>query len=124
MARAKKPSGNRTDLLTAGQPVSAPTGLPYGEHQQLTQSQQQVPLAAPQQMPPDVAAQQAAQQAPPPTQPIHAPTARPNEPLTAGMQDPATMGDPTLAMLRGVYARYPSADILGLINEAKARGQM
>ena len=33
-----------------------------------------------------------------------------------------TAQDPTLAFLRGVYAKYPSPDLLNLINEAQNRG--
>lgn len=120
----RKTSGNRTDLLTRPQPVKVATGQPYGHATALAQSQaaQPLPQAA---VPPEVAAQQAAQATPAPVQPIHAPTTRPNEPLTAGMVPPnAGVGpDPTLAMLKGVYARFPSPAILGLINEAQARGQ-
>lgn len=93
-------TGNRTDLLTPGptgpappgqpngQAVMTPTGLPYGENQQLQQAQQAVPVAG---APPSAP--------PPPQNPIeaaknfqmpalgdlHGPSERPNEPLQSGL---------------------------------------
>ena len=52
------------------QPLSAPTGMPYGQHQALISQEQAAPMAAAPALPP-----------PPP---IHAPTQRPDEPVTHG----------------------------------------
>ena len=134
MPRTRGGGGNRTDLLTKAQPVRTPTGLAYGEASQLRQTQQQVPGAAPQQAPVSLQAQAhaAAQATPPPANLIHAPTQRPNEPVTAGLATGAGPGpevlagggaamDPTLAVLQGMYSRYPSPDMQALVMEAQRR---
>ena len=62
------------------QPVSAPTGLKYGQRKQLEEAQQAIPL-------PDNTSPQGGGQAPPVQPPqVFAPTSRPGEPLTAGAQ--------------------------------------
>lgn len=70
---------NRTDLT---QPVSVPTGLPYGERQALEEAQQQTPL--PQQAGMDQILA-AAQGHPFQPVPLNAPTERPYEPITHGL---------------------------------------
>lgn len=112
---------NRTDLAVPGpvgpppgqgqpngQPIQVPTGLPYGENQQLQQAQQAAPLPQAPQVPQggpvpqgspgqpgpqaptmgfDMAgAMQAAKQmVPPKLGSLTRPTERPNEPVTAGL---------------------------------------
>lgn len=81
--------GNRTDLQTPGPPqaVSAAPNQAYGEAGAQRTAQQNMPL------PNELAAEQSlqdqalasAQAAPPPGAPLNAPTARPNEPIQAGL---------------------------------------
>lgn len=103
------PQANRTDLqvpktlpIGPGQPngqppaIQVPTGLPYGEHQQLQQQAQAVPQQQPQPgaapggqpQPFSIAsAMAAAKQMPKPSQHqlLTRPSERPNEPVTAGL---------------------------------------
>jgi hypothetical protein len=72
------------------QPVEAPTGRAYGERQALEQSQRDLPL--PQQAPPPAPAAtpmrdpaQALAEFPFPEPMLPGPTARPHEPITAGL---------------------------------------
>ena len=131
--RGRGGGGNRTDLLVKDQPVQAPTGLPYGEAQQLQQAQQGQAVPQPQTPPQslDVQAHQAAQNTQPPSQLIHAPTERPDEPLTTGLPTgpgagPAVLGsgdpnaDPAINALKGLVARYPSRDLNALLAEHQA----
>jgi hypothetical protein len=77
---------NRSDLNVNKQlPVQAPTGMPYGARKATEDAQKVVPLA-----PPPTAAVAAPPSspvsiAPGELPPLSAPTARPNEPLTAGL---------------------------------------
>lgn len=73
---------------TDKQPINVPTGLPYGQAQDLHQLEQASPMAA---SPPTPSAPPGASQGGSPApalaaQPtrIHAPTERPDEPVTAG----------------------------------------
>ena len=74
---------NRTDLT---QPVSVPTGLPYGERQALEQAQQQAPLPqqapTPQGLDPAIMAAMAHNFQ---GSPINAMSDRPHEPITHGL---------------------------------------
>lgn len=74
----------RTDLQM---PATAPTGLPYGEHQQLVDDQRKVPVATPPAPAPQMPAAQPQGQpfSPPGAQPFLRPTERPTEPVTAGL---------------------------------------
>lgn len=65
--------------------------------------------------------------------PLHAPTQRPNEPITAGLPSgpgagPEALGlpapDPVVNTLRGIYARYPNPEIAALLQEATRRAGM
>lgn len=137
MPRTRGGGGNRTDLLSKAQPVRTPTGLGYGEATQLRQTQQQAPAGQPQTPPVSLQAQahQAAQATPPPSRLIHAPTERPNEPVTTGLASGPGAGpealvgggaamDPTLAVLQGMYSRFPSPDMQALVMEAQRRAGM
>lgn len=101
---------NRTDLNANRQPVTAPTGLPYGQRQQLEQAQQAVPL-------PNVASDHVV--------PLSDPTARPEEPITAGLpfgpgpgpSAIAPQGDSdTILQLRALYQNFPDENIARLID--------
>ena len=106
---------NRSDLQTGPrQPIRVATGAPYGQRQQLENAQRAMPLAAPS-PPPDIV-------------PLDAPTARPDEPLTAGAPFGAGPGPEALGMampadeveeLRAVYARFPSEELRQLLEEAE-----
>lgn len=72
-----------------GQAIQTPTGLPYGEAQQLQQAQQAQPVPqAPTQAPPPISPGDAMSAAKNYQMPnlgdLHGPTQRPNEPLMAG----------------------------------------
>lgn len=111
MARGGKRQGiagrqypNRSDL--AGQPrkltPAAPTGLPYGEHQQLIQSQQQVPMGsgpnfAPPQLPDNRPLLSDAVAALPQ---LGSGTQRPDEPMTHGSPFGPGPGPEVLQQLR------------------------
>jgi hypothetical protein len=112
---------NRTDLQGNGQgrqPVSVPTGLPYGERQQLQQSQQAVPMAG------------AAPQLPP--APFNRPTDLPDQPVTHGLPfgpggGPEVLG-PQMAQggdlasqLRGLLLASNNPDVAALIALAEQR---
>jgi hypothetical protein len=132
----RKTNGNRTDLLSTAQPVRVATGQPYGSAQASAQAQTAVPLPNAQQPPvsPDLVAQQLAQQTPPPEAPIHAPSQRPHEPLTAGLPMGPGAGPEVLARgpgmeaslvgtLRGLYQTNPNSDLAALIAELDMRSE-
>lgn len=83
---AGTPYPNRADLRTVTRaPAVAPTGLPYGEHQNLVQSQKVVPVGRPAVPPASPSPTPGTPGPQPGTLPWIAPTARPNEPVTAGI---------------------------------------
>lgn len=151
---------NRTDRLVGGPrpgavapgqgqpnglPVQVPTGLPYGEHQELSQAQHAVPGAAPPQPqapqapaggPPGPAAPQ---QAPldlgramqaakafqmPPTGALTRPTERPNEPVTAGLPGgPVNGATPQTGSLSSMLNALAQASSSAAISQLAARAQ-
>lgn len=154
------PDANRTDLAvppTPGiqsggqpngipqqvQPIQTPTGLPYGENQQLTQDQQQAPLpqapSAPvggaDQGPPAPDFQAALSAAKgftvPPNVTMMRPSDRPNEHVTAGIPGSAAGGPGPQArqvgslssMISAVAAASGSAALSQLASRAAAAGQ-
>lgn len=106
---------NRSDLIEKPrQPVRVATGQAYGQAGAQTAAQQAVPL--PQQPAPPRAA----------PVPFDAPTARPAEPVTAGLplgpgpgpEVLGAMGDDTILMqLRALYQAYPNSELRALIEE-------
>ena len=114
-----------------GQPVTAPTGLPYGENQQLQQAQQAQPL--PQTPTQPVGAQDAitaAKNFQMPDMNLMGPTQRPNEPVTAGLPgsptNPQTQGPPdgsVSALLAKMAAATGSGSLSSLAQRAQAVGQ-
>lgn len=101
------------------QPLAAPTGMPYGAHQDLITQEQGAPMAA---APP-----------PPPPPPLTAPTTRPNEPVTHGADagpgadssiltnrpgPPATGG-----ALSQMIARAAAADTSGTLQQLLIQAQ-
>lgn len=105
--QAGKAYANRTDLTQA--PAAAATDT-YGEAAALKRGQEMVPLP---QAPP------VAGPAPGELTSLSAPSMRPAEPVTAGMdrgpgpgsESLAIMPDPVLETLRAAYARFPNESI-------------
>lgn len=104
------------------------SGMPYGEGQQINGLAQAAPLAA---------APDAPTAAPIAVTPIHAPTERPDEPLTAGspfgpgpgpevlpeMPAPQPEVDVAAAAIRAAYIRYPSPYLRGLVQQLEQEGR-
>lgn len=138
--RQSQSYSNRKDL---NQPVRTAPGQVYGAAGQQAQAQQAIPLPA-QSPPPGPSGPPAAGGAPAPSPSgaalgggvspgdlgaLHAPSQRPNEPLTAGLPTgpgpgPEAVGlagpgdDTTLATLKGLLARYPNNDLRALVAQA------
>lgn len=106
---------NRTDL--AAQPVKTAPGQPYGQAGAQAQAQRALPLPA---TPPVQAAAPSTQSGPPPGM-LAQPTARPGEPVTAGLPIGAGPGPEALAgglpqdqVLANLYRAYQIAPSDGL----------
>lgn len=146
MPRPKKPQtqgGYAPGQNPGGAPAQAPkapTGLPYGQHQQLVDAQRQVPLPGPTPQPPPAAgpgsgapmmdaAQAALGLRPPPAGGLLRGTDRPDEPVTAGLPTgpgpgPEVLGgmhetDQVLANLYKVYQENPTEGLRALIEETE-----
>lgn len=114
------PYSQRTDK----QPVRDPGGLPYGDNKALHNIQAAAPMS------------QSATPPPPEAIPIHAPTTRPNQPVTAGADAGAGPGSEILAKrqygqpagstlvnaLRNASASDASGTLASLLLEAMKRG--
>jgi hypothetical protein len=117
---------NRTDLRGAQLPVNAPRELPYGDRAKLIAAQRQVPMGPPPAAtgatPPPAGGPSgpASPAGPlPGTLPFTGPTARPNEPVTAGL--PIGPG-PGPEVLGGAQAAG-TQNVVGLLNSlAQAPG--
>lgn len=130
----------RTDL-NAGKvlPITAPTGLPYGEHKALVDTQRQVPIAAAPPAPvpggagatPLPATPAPLAPAPGSFPPLDRPTERPHEPITAGAPVGAGPGPEAVgqlpATLSSVIAQAAQAsgstDLQFLAEQAQRFGQ-
>jgi hypothetical protein len=108
--------GNRSDLNKL--PIRTATGQTYGQAGAQQAAQRAVPMAPPSATP----------LAPPSSSavPLNAPTARPNEPVTAGLSSGPGPGpealmqtqmDTTRAQLAALYRLYPNNDLLGLLED-------
>jgi hypothetical protein len=134
MPRAKKVVANVNTGHNAPGLPAVPNGLPYGERKQLETSMSAVPMSGPSGAvappspapggPPDQAAlMQALQNYQPPQGDLTAPTANPNEPVTAGLPSgpgpgPGTMqAAPDLigAQLNAIFQQFPNDDLLRII---------
>lgn len=94
-----KAYGNRTDL-TGKVPVSAPTGMPYGENKKLRDAQKAVPMGTPEVPKPAVNAMPETQPAMP-VVPLTEPTQFPDESITTGLQDlKMNNADPDMTRLK------------------------
>lgn len=91
---------------TDKQPMSAPTGMPYGDRGQLLDMQRAAPMAA------------SGPPTPPPTE-IHAPSQRPTEPVTAGAASGPGPGPE--ALTPGQAANFGAPFSAGPISQAIAR---
>jgi hypothetical protein len=83
-----QPNGIPTQAKPPAQPITVPTGLPYGEHQQLQAAQQAQPLPqapGPPTMSDAMGAARQMQMPAPGSMSVTRPTERPNEPVTAGL---------------------------------------
>ncbi len=123
-----KSYGNRTDLAV---PAAAAKGQQYGAATAQLAAQRAVPVARPStdQMPaptPGGAPPMPGGPMPGQITPLDAPSARPNEPITAGLPvgagpgpealGPLGMGGEDVGMeLRAIYARFPNEELRTLI---------
>jgi len=106
---------NRTDLRAGPLAATAPRGLPYGERQQLMAAQRAVPMGTPTSPGGGPAPQsQPSQQGPlPGTLPFLHPTARPNEPVTAGIPlGPGPGPEALTGVGAGGFGHSATADML------------
>lgn len=109
----------RSDLRSGPLTPTAPTGLQYGQHSSLIDSQRQVPMGPAGANAPAPVAPPPAASAPPPVLPgslgaFDRPTDRPGEPVTAGLPIGPGPGpevlfhaDPTEETLRALYRIDP-----------------
>lgn len=116
----------RTDLNQAGggPPKARFTGQPYGVAAAQERAQDAVPTGPP----PPI----------PGASPLHSPSARPGEPVTAGAPvgpgpGPGALGGPAglapppgtadalAEQVRAIYTRYPNANLLALLSELEGR---
>lgn len=105
------------------QPNVQPTGLPYGQNQQLHQAQAQAPIPNTQGSQLDQALHDARTQMPSPQQvgltPLDAPTERPNEHVMTGAQPPNGIGPPAGGMQAGPQVgQNAMADLLDQMAQA------
>lgn len=117
---------NRSDLRQPKAPVMKLGGQDYGVQTQQV-AQQQIQAAAPG-PPPGV---QGGWTPPPAPTPLHAPTLRPDEPVTHGLTtgpgagpevlDHADNSDDLLFALRAAYDAFPSPDLVRLMLDEEAR---
>jgi hypothetical protein len=133
-----KAYAQRTDLMGPKKiPVDAPTGQPYGVRAEQMAAQRAIPIAPP---PTDAVPTASPPGATPATQgpsappgplagqvvPLDAPSARPGEPVTAGLSVGAGPGPEVLGALRGpgettadelraIYARFPTEEMRSLL---------
>lgn len=149
MPRGGKRSGsagtayaNRSDL-NSHLPITAPTGLPYGENQALSNAQRTIPMApapAPAGSPAPAAGSGGPVSPPAPlpvpgARPFLRPTERPNEPVTSGLPTGAGPGTEALgafgqgmgenmAQMLGAAAQATASPTLAfLARQASAQGQ-
>lgn len=134
--RAGKPRtayANRTDL-TERKVETPPTvpGQEYGVAKQQQQAQKVAPLAQTQ-APPAGRPSPGPQQMGPQPVPLHSPTQRPNEPLTAGsplgagpgpevLPQPGAQPDALGLFLKELYRAEPDEDVRALILQHEQRG--
>jgi hypothetical protein len=134
-----KAYAQRTDLMGPKKiPVDAPTGQPYGVRAQQVAAQRAIPMARPQTDSIAAPAQSGAATptAPRPSAPsgppaggvvpLHAPSTRPDEPITAGLSVGAGPGPEVLGALRGssettadelraIFVRFPTEEMRSLL---------
>ena len=111
---------------TDGQVQSVPTGMPYGDHAALHAQESLAPMAATPDIPtPDMGGGGApAGPTPPPVTPIGAPSQRPNEPVTHGVDIGAGGGSEVLPMEHQnlTYTPGPMTQMLGQLSARDTTG--
>lgn len=114
-------------MTSRPQQIRTPTGLRYGEAGALEEAQRGAPLPDNRGGPGPASAGGPAG-APPGVPDVFGPTARPNEPITAGAAEGAgtTNLEPDLPqdpaeMLRAIYLQHPSPGIRRLLEKATGR---
>lgn len=115
---------------TDGQVKAAPTGMAYGDHQQLMAQESTAPMSANPSTPtPNISAPQSAPggapaQPGPPLVPLGAPSQRPNEPVTHGVDIGAGAGSEVLPMQHtGAFqAAGPMTQMLGQLSASDQSG--
>lgn len=124
--RVGKSYANRSDLNGGPLPVQTAPSPQYGARVASERQQQAVPLSAPPTPPPAAQPQQMVERPAPPD--LFAPTMRPDEPLTAGIDGGAGPGseainatdDPVTLDLRRLYLAYPNEDLRELIEDRES----
>jgi hypothetical protein len=132
--RPTAPQNNPANISAVGgagqsgtQPARYISGMPYGQGQEMMTQQQSAPMAGP---------SQAATSTPlgatmPPVMPLTAPTERPDEPLTAGMDFGAGPGSEALSLprerslseiLASMIDIDPTGDVQELYDYVASRG--
>ena len=117
---------NRSDMRQPKVPVQGYTGGAYGSRVRQEEAQRAVPMAAPPPTPGQAAPVQAAVAAGPPPGGLGSlldPTARPDEPLTAGLSTGpgpgpevlSARGDPDADYLRAIYRAHPTAALRSIL---------
>lgn len=134
--RPTAPQNNPANVSATGgagqsgtQPARYISGLPYGEGQATMQQQQSAPMAGPNTPSSSAANPMAAMLAP--VTPLSAPTERPNEPITTGMDFGAGPGSEALNLprertlsevLSSMIDIDPTGEVQDLYNFVASRG--
>lgn len=113
---------NRSDLQQGPRVApQAPTGLPYGEHQQLIAAQQAVPIGPPPPAAPGAPAQAPGAGPAPGFAHVMAPTQNPDEPVTAGIPSGPGPGPEVLSpMAQGAFQPTVGALLQQLASQPNA----
>lgn len=110
-----------------GQKLMAPTGQPYGDQKALLQQERTSPMSqSPSVTPADIPAGGATPGPAAPTQPFGAPSARPNEPITHGVNIGPGGGTEVLPQLANpaVQARGPMSSLIQSIAPGNLTGEL
>lgn len=102
-----------------GQKLQAPTGMPYGDHQALLAQERTAPMSQSNSIPPSAvpAAPAGPGGTPPQLTPLDAPSARPGEPITHGVDIGPGAGSEALPAAPAVQ---PTGYLTGLLGQLSA----
>lgn len=106
----------------AGQPIRVAGGQPYGQRQQLEQTQAAAPMAAGQPPPSPAGNRPSLSRAPGPPDGggIFGPTQRPQEAPNTGLTaQPGMLADDPDGLIRYLYSIHPHPDLLRLLDPAR-----